>query len=674
MFDPALFESIFLRAPIAAYVLTPTPDAVVLAVNDIFLQNTGRTREYMVGRSLFEVFPADPGDPTDDGESMLRSAIVRVIETHAPQRLPAQRYPIEKRHPDGHTYFEERFWDAVNTPILDREDRLVCILHTTSDITRQVQAETALRRSEQEAREAARQAEAERRRLAAVVDAVPVGMILSDAQGRILLTNSAHRELWGEQHPYPDSVADYHEWSGRWADGSEHQGQPVDPADWPAARALLGETAPRAIVEIEPFDRSRPRRIILSSSAAVRDAEHRIFGVVVAQLDITDRVRAEEGLRQADRRKDEFLAMLAHELRNPLAPIGAAADLLALGPSDPARVQQTSSIIARQVKHMTGLIDDLLDVSRVTRGLIRLELERLDLKRVVTEAIEQTRPVIDARGHRLLVRTPPGPAIVRGDRKRLVQVVANLLTNAAKYTPTGGDIAVEVELDPGQVKVDVSDTGIGMTPDLVEDAFKLFSQAERTADRAQGGLGIGLALVERLVKLHDGSISAASDGPGRGSRFTLCMPRVDAGTDTAREHAPPHFPAAGENALRVLVVDDNRDAAEMLVMLIQTLGHAALVEHTPLSALERARVEKPDVCLLDLGLPDIDGTELARRLRAQPETASATLIAITGYGRDHDRAAAMAAGFDHYFVKPVDGSRLAELLAYAKAPSIAPIR
>jgi signal transduction histidine kinase/ActR/RegA family two-component response regulator len=663
MLDPSLFQSAFEHLPIGAYLLTPTADAVVLAVNDAFLRSTERTREQMVGCSLFEVFPADPDDPTDTGESALRASILRAVATGQPQTMPVQRYPICKLLPSGEAIYEERFWNAVNTPIAGPDGTVACILHVTQEVTAQVRAESALRQSERDAHTAAAQAEAARRRLDAVLGAVPVGIVMSDEQGRIVLTNNAHRQLWGEYQPCPESVDDFRHWKGWWADGSDRQGQPVAPMEWPTARVLRGEPAPRDLIEIAPFDRGGERRIALFTGAPVRGPAGLIVGAVVAQLDITDRVSAEESLRQANRRKDEFLAMLAHELRNPLAPIGAAADLLARGTLDAKRVRQTSGIISRQMRHMTGLIDDLLDVSRVTQGLIKMDKERLDLKPVVAEALEQTRPLIEAHGHRVTVHTPPLPAIVCGDAKRLVQVVANLLTNAAKYTPEGGGITLDLELDGGHVKINVTDTGVGMTPELLERAFELFAQSERTVDRAQGGLGIGLALVKRLMEQHGGSVHAVSEGPGQGSRFTLCLPRLDASAADMPERATTAPLVAVGDGLRVMIVDDNADAATMLAMLIDMLGHQAHVEHRAQSALERARTERPQVCLLDIGLPDISGIELARRLRTQPETAQATLIAVSGYGQDENRAAALAAGFDHYFVKPVDSNRLADLLA-----------
>jgi PAS domain S-box-containing protein len=383
--------------------------------------------------------------------------------------------------------------------------------------------------------------------------------------------------------------------------------------------------------------------------------------VAVLFNDISERMQTEQRLTDADRRKDEFLAMLAHELRNPLAPIGSAAELLDRGFADQVLVKQASAIIRRQVRHMTGLVDDLLDVSRVTRGLVTLEQAEVDVKRVLSEAVEQVRPLIEAKDHTLALHMPPEPAHVRGDQTRLVQVFTNLLNNAAKYTPVGGRIGVDLRLTGDEVEVVVSDNGIGLAPDFLTPAFDLFAQAARSADRAQGGLGIGLALVKSLVHVHRGTVVAASDGLGRGAAFTVHLPRLAQAPERKRAE-PAAGEAGGQGAgLRVMVVDDNVDAAETLAMLVEAMGHEVIVEHGSRKALERARHKVPDVFLLDVGLPDVDGHELARRLRAQPETAGAMLAAITGYGQERDREAALAAGFDRHYVKPVGPDQLQEL-------------
>ena len=383
-------------------------------------------------------------------------------------------------------------------------------------------------------------------------------------------------------------------------------------------------------------------------------------GIASFFRDITDRKLAEDKLIEADRRKDEFLAMLAHELRNPLAPISAAAELLRLGKMDERRVHQSSTIIGRQVRHMTRLVDDLLDVSRVTRGLITLGQARVPARGVIEEALEQVRPSIDARSQQLSVRLPPAQAAVRGDKARLVQVVANVLGNAAKYTPPGRGIDLRADVFGTRLVLSVRDEGIGIDRELTGRVFDLFTQAERSPDRSQGGLGLGLALVKHLVELHGGTVGCSSPGLGKGSTFVVTLPLLQEADARPLVHEAPG--ARGARSLKVLVVDDNADAAETLGLLLAAQGHEVTIEHGSLAALERARSMRPDACLLDIGLPEIDGRELARRLRANPLTRDATLIAITGYGQQQDREAALAAGFQHHLVKPVDLDLLLRLL------------
>jgi signal transduction histidine kinase/ActR/RegA family two-component response regulator len=397
------------------------------------------------------------------------------------------------------------------------------------------------------------------------------------------------------------------------------------------------------------------------------DGDGRVTGIFIDGYDVTARRQAGIALREADRRKDEFLAMLAHELRNPLAPIATASELLRHASLSPERMRRTSDIIARQVAHMTSLVDDLLDVSRVTRGLISLNWSRVDLHAVLAAALEQTRSLIEARRHRLRIEAPPQPLPVRGDATRLVQIVANLLNNAAKYTPEDGDIALTVRAEGESFTLCVADSGIGIAADLLPRVFDLFTQAERSPDRAQGGLGLGLALVKSLVELHGGRVAAASDGPGRGSRFSVTLP---AERDAAA--APPDAgvrPAAqaGAQPLSILVVDDNADAAQMLELLLDSAGHRVAVEHDAAAGLRRAQAEAPQVCLLDIGLPGMDGHELARRLRLLPGLRDAVLIALTGYGQERDRDASLASGFDHHLVKPVDSGALLRLLQGVRA-------
>ncbi|TWI69816.1 PAS domain S-box-containing protein [Pseudoduganella lurida] len=378
--------------------------------------------------------------------------------------------------------------------------------------------------------------------------------------------------------------------------------------------------------------------------------------------DISERKFAQEQLTTADRRKDEFLAMLAHELRNPLAPIGAAAQLLQVARLDEAAVRRTSQVIGRQVEHMTHLINDLLDVSRVTRGLVNLDSAPQDIGQVIAEAVEQVAPLVEVRHQHLALRLPPVPVLVSGDRNRLVQVLTNILNNAVKYSHESGHITLTARVVADYVEVEIRDDGIGMSAELVQHAFELFAQAERTPDRSAGGLGLGLALVKSLVELHGGTVRCRSAGPGQGSCFTVRLPHLQAEAAAAVEAAA--VPDDGEGRpLRILVVDDNVDAAEMLAMLLEATGHRVAVEHDALAGLARAETLRPDVCLLDIGLPGMDGIELAQRLRALPATAAAQLVAVTGYGQESDRQRTQAAGFDYHLVKPLDTGKLFAILA-----------
>jgi signal transduction histidine kinase/CheY-like chemotaxis protein len=521
-----------------------------------------------------------------------------------------------------------------------------------------------LRASELHALTFARQVQAERRRLNAVLEATPIGIFVTDAEGRLVSTNPASLQMWGPGQIQGSERVDFESCRGWWADDTR-RGEPVQPHEWPMARALKGERIAGETIEIHSSHDPPVPRTMLVSAAPIRDPFNQIIGAVTAVMDITDRVKAEQSLRESDRRKDEFLAMLAHELRNPLAPIRAAADLLALSAGESERIRQTSAVIARQVRHLTAMVDDLLDVSRVTRGLVKLEHLVLDARRILLDAVEQVRPLAETRQHQLEVRTPPEPVFISGDAKRLVQVMTNLLNNAVKYTPSPGWIEVTLQPQGAQAVITVRDNGIGMQPDLVETAFELFAQAQRTSDRSQGGLGIGLALVKRLVELHGGHVVAHSEGPGRGSCFTVRLPLL---TQPAQPPEPAtSAPQIGvpREALKVLVVDDNVDAAQMLALLVETLGHRALVENSSSAALERAVQEPPDVALLDIGLPQVDGYELARRLRAQAGARRMTLVAVTGYGQEQDRERARRAGFDHHLVKPADTTVLASLLEAA---------
>jgi signal transduction histidine kinase len=369
--------------------------------------------------------------------------------------------------------------------------------------------------------------------------------------------------------------------------------------------------------------------------------------------------RRAEQLADLDRRKDEFLAMLAHELRNPLAPIRNALHVLSTPGADEASLRQAIDMMGRQVHTLVRLVDDLLDVSRITRGKIQLRKEPADLGAVLGRAVETARPLIESNRHALTVALPAEPIKLQADATRLEQVFANLLNNAAKYTERGGRISLAAERSGGEAVVRVRDNGFGIPADLLPRVFELFTQADRTLDRAEGGLGIGLTLVRSLVEMHGGTVQAFSDGPGKGSEFVVhlpVLPRSQVLID------PP--PPATENgvASRVLVVDDNRDSADSLAVLVRLWGHEARTAHEGLSAVKAARAYRPEAVLLDIGLPGLDGYEVARQLR-RDLGHEVLLVALTGYGQDEDRRKSREAGFDHHLVKPADPNDLRRLLA-----------
>jgi signal transduction histidine kinase/ActR/RegA family two-component response regulator len=442
----------------------------------------------------------------------------------------------------------------------------------------------------------------------------------------------------------------------------------VLPGVGPQLEAILDEVwrtgrpaVNREVSGRSPADPHRERHW-LASWYPVRTASGEMLGVGALALDVTAQKEAELALRDADRRKDEFLAMLAHELRNPLAPIRTSVGILrAIGPQD-ARIERVRDLIDRQVTHMARLVDDLLDVSRITRGRIVLQRSVVPVAEIVEEAVETVRPLVVQHDHSLSVTLGSQALRVHGDRARLVQVIANLLTNAAKFTPRGGHITVSAGVtDDGDVMVQVRDTGVGIPKELQDRIFDLFQQEETTLARSQGGLGIGLTLVKRLVELHGGQVRVHSPGRGAGSEFSVVLPRVDAAAPS-RAGAPAADPVATTGRVRVLLVEDNADVAESFQMLLEVAGHDVRVAGSGLEALRLLDDFAPDVAFIDLGLPGMSGFDVARRFRADPRTKTTMLVALTGYGRAEDREEARRAGFDRHLVKPVDVAAVTAIL------------
>jgi signal transduction histidine kinase/ActR/RegA family two-component response regulator len=380
--------------------------------------------------------------------------------------------------------------------------------------------------------------------------------------------------------------------------------------------------------------------------------------------EIRVREAAEAALREADRRKDEFLATLAHELRNPLAPIRHAVKILEVPGATDEQRDWGRKVIARQVQRMALLLDDLLDVSRITRGRLELRKDYVSLQALVAAAIEPARPLLEAKHHALQIALPAEPIELEVDPLRMSQALSNLLTNAAKYTDAGGTIKVSAALDPEALTIRVRDNGIGLSAAALPNLFEMFSQVESVIDRAEGGLGIGLALVKGLLALHGGTVAASSDGVGKGSEFVIRLPRSTL-TAAAREKIaePSAAPQAAGPRGRILVVDDNRDAAETLALVLEMFGHQLRMGHTGHEALELGSRERPDAIILDIGMPDMTGYEVARRIRREAWGRKTFLLAITGWGQEDDKEAARAAGFDGHLTKPVDPDQVQLLLA-----------
>jgi signal transduction histidine kinase len=388
-------------------------------------------------------------------------------------------------------------------------------------------------------------------------------------------------------------------------------------------------------------------------------------------IEVAERARVELALKEADRHKDEFLAMLAHELRNPLAPIHNAVQLMRRRSFTDPQLAWSRDVIGRQLAHLTRLVDDLLDVSRITRGKINLNKEVIELETLMTRTVETVQPLIDERGHTLIVDVPKGMLAVLGDPTRLVQAIGNVLSNAAKYTERGGRITLAAAESDTELVIRVRDNGMGIPADLMPMIFNLFTQLDSTSGPAQSGLGIGLALVQRLVEMHGGSVTARSDGLGHGSEFVIRLPlfireRIESGQPiqqlSALEQSMTNAEGSTRTQRRILVADDNNDALESLATLLQLSGHEVYTAANGAVALESAEQHRPEVALLDIGMPKLDGYEVARRIRAQPWGQRITLVALTGWGQDSDRKRSQEAGFDSHLVKPLDLDKLTELL------------
>lgn len=499
-----------------------------------------------------------------------------------------------------------------------------------------------------------RRSDLEFRRL---LDRLPAAAYTCDAEGLITYFNQRAVDLWGREPALHDPIDRF---CGSFklfaADGTPIPHERC----WMALalrenRAYNGEE-----IIIERPDGSR--WTVLAHANPLHDEDEGVSGAVNVLVDITDRKRAEELLHEADRTKNEFLATLAHELRSPLAPMATALEVMRRSDDD-ATAEQARETLQRQVSHLTRIVDDLLDLSRITRNELELRPAPVDLASVIGQAVETSRPLADCAHHEVVVDLPEEPIELRADAVRLTQLFANLLTNACKYTPPGGRISVTAQRDGTKATVSVTDTGIGISRDLLPHVFDLFRRSEESAARSREGLGIGLTLARRVAEQHGGTIDASSPGPGSGSTFTVRLPVLDSAQAEPSARARTNGREPVTTRRRILVVDDNTDAAASLSELLELTGHDVHTVHDGPAALEAAMRLRPDAVLLDIGLPGMNGYDIAREIRGQPWSRNVLLVALTGWGQAKDRAMSREAGFDRHLVKPIDFGELEELLA-----------
>ena len=541
---------------------------------------------------------------------------------------PEVQYPVGPRWVDAH-YIPD--FDAAG------EVAGFCVL--VLDVTQRKLAEDALRQSEA--------------RLWAILDHLSVGVGLVDREGRLVLSNSTMRNFAPQRIPSrdPDRI-------DRW----RINGGAVPSGGWVAERALRGETVRPGIEFCYRGDDGRDVWL-LTTAVPFRGAEGEVLGAIVVLQDVTAHKEANRALQAADRRKDEFLATLAHELRNPLAAIRNAAAILKAMESSNPEARWVPEVIDRQLAQMSRLLEDLLDVSRIAHDKLALRRQRVELSEVIHDAIETCGPQLDAGHHALKVSLPDGPVPLDADPVRLEQVFSNLISNAAKYTPSGGHIRITGERRGEEVAVSVQDDGVGISPEMLPRLFEIFSQCERALERSQGGLGVGLSLVRGLLELHGGRVEAQSSGIGKGSEFIVHLP-VMAGSASGWSASPPRTgePPAGANC-RVLIADDARDGADSLAVILAMKGHQTHTAYDGEEAMAVAARLRPEVVILDIRMPKRNGFEACRWIREQPWGKAMVLIALSGWGTEDDRRRTEEAGFDHHLVKPVDPDELFTLVA-----------
>ncbi len=596
--------------------------------NDAYIELLGDKHPKSLGNPLYEVWSEIRAD--------LEPLVIRALQGDSPyhENLPLRM----RRGPDRD---EEAWFTFSYSPVQDEQGAIAGIFCAVIETTKTVLAERALR--------------AEQARLHSFFQQAPgFAAVLRGPHHVFETVNDAYLQLIGMRDPI---------------------GKPV--------HEVLPEMLEQGFIALldSVYERGKPFvgnsvRVLLNRSPASPPVEAfvdfvyqpvfapdgSVEGIFVQGHEVTEQHLAQRALRDADRQKDEFLATLAHELRNPLAPIRTAAQLLAQPKADNAAKQRAVDVITRQVGHMSHLLDDLIDIARITQRRLSLKHDRLRVGDVIGAAIEAARPLADARGHELAVKVAEPDAMIVGDAVRITQVLSNLLNNACKYTDSGGRVQLEVQSQDRWLVFTVTDNGIGLNAESIDKLFDMFAQEQSALDRSEGGLGIGLALAKGLVTLHGGSIAAHSEGPGRGSRFIVKLPlgeTINRPRDGTEVVVPPSVAAK----CRVLLADDNQDAVSLLADVLRLDDHEVHTVHDGIEAAALALKLRPDVVVLDIGMPGLNGYEVARRIRALPWGSKPLLIASTGWGQEDDRLKATAAGFDKHLTKPFDPQHLCDLIA-----------
>jgi signal transduction histidine kinase len=595
-------------------------------------------------------------DVWDETWQVIGPQIAQVLQNGEATWHVNQLIPITR-----HGSLEDVYWTYSYSPIDDdaAPAGVGGVLVVCTETTEQVLASKAHADATEKLAQSTSELEAERVRLQTIVDTIPTGLIMLDQNGAFLIENAEWKRTWAG-NGIVNGVVDYDSYKGF----DPATGERIGATDWPCAISLKqGIKTHDVVIDIERFD-GTPGTIVVSS-APIRDNTGRVIAAIAANMDITNERIAQTQLQKANQRQTEFLATLAHELRNPLAPIRSGLAVLGLSGDSAKAIAKVRGMMERQVGHMVHLIDELLDVARISGGKLQLMKAPADLRTVLASAVETSLPLIEAGDHELRVDVPQQPVLADIDVDRIAQIVANLLNNAAKYTPSGGKIDLVLRCEEDSAFISVSDTGIGIPADAMSHVFEMFAQIRHSHDRTQGGLGIGLSLARRLAEMHGGSVSAHSRGSGMGSSFIVRLPLfVDENSKAppATEQDSGDTPR-GVAGLDVLVVDDNIDAATTLSMLLEMYGHKVRVAHNGIDALHQMKQSTPQVVFLDIGMPQMDGYQTARIIRQTEELKQTFVIALTGWGAQEDRKRTTEAGFNSHLTKPVQITDIERIFA-----------